>query len=321
MAAMRLSRIALACALACLAGSPAWAAGAERFSFLAVGDVPYYIPDDYAGFESLIAAINASRPAFTVHVGDFKKGGKPCTDETFDKVREYFDTFEQPLVYTPGDNEWTDCHVTGFDPLERLARLRKVFFSGPESLGKRKLPVLRQGGKYVENARWTIGPVVFATVHNVGSNNNLLRDDPAAFQEYLDRTKANVAWLAEAFQQAKRQNARGVVVMTQADPAFDKWSGERSGFNAFVDALTREVKLFAGQTLLVHGDTHVFRVDKPLKTASEPVRTLMRFTRAEVFAEKDLHALRITVDPADPDLFSFSALTIGENLTPEGYSK
>ena len=47
-------------------------ASAEPFTFVAIGDMPYKLPDDYSRFERLIGAINQIQPAFTVHVGDFK---------------------------------------------------------------------------------------------------------------------------------------------------------------------------------------------------------------------------------------------------------
>ena len=49
-------------------------------------------------------------------------------------IRTQFDRFTDPLVYTPGDNEWTDCHRAnngGYHPLERLAFDREVFFDHP----------------------------------------------------------------------------------------------------------------------------------------------------------------------------------------------
>ena len=85
-------------------------AGAERFSFMALGDMPYTLPRDDAGFRRLIDRTNRSKPAFTVHVGDIKNGSTHCTDEVFAKGIELFNTFDAPLIYTPGDNEWTDCH-------------------------------------------------------------------------------------------------------------------------------------------------------------------------------------------------------------------
>jgi hypothetical protein len=72
---------------------------AEPFTFVAIGDMPYRLPDDYGRFERLIGAINRAAPAFTVHVGDIKSGGTPCTDEAFQRIKDYFGTFEQPLVY------------------------------------------------------------------------------------------------------------------------------------------------------------------------------------------------------------------------------
>ena len=38
------------------------------------------------------------------------------------------------VVLTPGDNEWTDCHRVAageYQPLERLAKLREVFYPVP----------------------------------------------------------------------------------------------------------------------------------------------------------------------------------------------
>ena len=96
---------------------------AEQFSFMALGDTPYTVPRDDSAFQRLIARTNQLRPAFTVHLGDIKSGDTHCTDAVFSRALELFDLFEQPLVYTPGDNEWTDCHRANngsYDPVERL---------------------------------------------------------------------------------------------------------------------------------------------------------------------------------------------------------
>jgi len=316
----------LAAATLALGTAPAPAGAEEAFEFVAIGDVPYFVPEDYPAWERLIGAINRSNPAFTVHVGDFKKGSTPCDDETFLKIRDYFNAFEAPLVYTPGDNEWTDCHRRGADPIERLGRLRQLFFATPESPGKRKLRLTRQSEtrgfeKFSENARWSLGPVVFATVHSVGSNNNLLLDKPEAFQEYLERNRADIAWIRETYQIARRDGAKGVAICTQANPFFEKSLEERSGYNGLIDALSSEAQAYSGQTLFVHGDTHSFRLDKPLKRGKDPSYNLMRFTRLEVLAEKDIHGVRVKVDPANPDVFTFGFLTVPENLDAKGYSK
>ena len=119
-------------------------AQSKKFEFIAFGDMPYRLPNDYARFENIITQINSQKSAFSVHVGDFKSGSTPCSDEYFSKIYGYFETFKNPLIYTPGDNEWTDCNRKAageYDPLERLALLRKMFFKEKQSFGAIKIPI------------------------------------------------------------------------------------------------------------------------------------------------------------------------------------
>ena len=44
------------------------------------------------------------------HDGDIKNGSTVCSNEMFANRLELFNTFAHPLIYVPGDNEWTDCH-------------------------------------------------------------------------------------------------------------------------------------------------------------------------------------------------------------------
>lgn len=183
---------------------------AQPFSFVAIGDAPYQMPEGVTQVERLIARINRQQPAFTIHVGDIKNGHSRCDDAHMELIRKLFATFAQPLVYTPGDNEWTDCHRTdngGYDPLERLARVREVFYPTPGmSLGRAPMQLDTQSAdpkftKFVENSRWEKSGVQFATLHVIGSNNNLQRN-PAAANEYFERNAANVAWLNATFARA-----------------------------------------------------------------------------------------------------------------------
>ncbi|MGZ9106637.1 MAG: hypothetical protein ACXW3M_12715, partial [Rhodoplanes sp.] len=196
------------------AGEAAETVGGERaFSFVALGDMPYSVPNDYARFDRLIAAINRLKPAFSVHVGDIKSGTSACTDDALQKVHDQFQTFDQPLVYAIGDNEWTDCHrnrESPFDPRERLAKLRQMFFANPaQSLGRAPMPIETQTRAlpsfttYVENARFTKKDVLFVTLNIPGSNNGFETTDPQAAAEYFERNRANLAWLADSFQRAK----------------------------------------------------------------------------------------------------------------------
>lgn len=111
------------------------------------------------------------------------------------------------------------------DPLERLARLRAVFFPTADSLGQRKTTLTVQAAEpkyvnYVENRLWTHAGVLFITVHNVGSNNNWGRT-PEMDAEYTDRNAANLTWLTQAFERAQKEQARAVVLFTQANPQFE----------------------------------------------------------------------------------------------------
>ena len=120
----------------------------QSFTFGLFGDLGY-VPSEEPWLANVLADLNRD-PAlsFTVHVGDLSSPRYGCTDELQARRLAQFNELSHPLIYTPGDNEWTDCHeeqnVKGFDPLERLAKLRTVFFQGEQSLGKRTMPLLRQ---------------------------------------------------------------------------------------------------------------------------------------------------------------------------------
>jgi hypothetical protein len=265
-----------------------------------------------------------------VHVGDI--GAPPfgsCLDETYYRRRDEFNQSRHPLVYTPGDNEWTDCHQAGNpDSLGRLSKVREVFFQGETSLGQRTMLLTRQSNdphyaKYRENARWTYGGVLFVTLHIPGSNNNLGRT-PEMDAEYAERNAVNLEWLRQAFQHAKQMNSRGVMILIQANPRFEfAWPARRrsamivapapkqtSGYAAFLAELQREVLDYDKPIVLVHGDTHYFRVDKPIilddKRGGGRGSIVEHFTRVELFGYPEAHWVRATVDPADPNVFSFS---------------
>ena len=125
---------ALFCALALFALTAGAASADKPFTFVALGDMPYGKPAKvYAPFRTLISQVNALKPSFTIHIGDIESGSTPCSDQMLRDQFDFMNSFENPLVYTPGDNEWTDCHrkkAGRFDPLERLAFVWKTFFAG-----------------------------------------------------------------------------------------------------------------------------------------------------------------------------------------------
>ncbi len=312
--------------LAVLLAVAAQPAAAQPFEFVALGDTPYKLPDDYVKFDRLIAAINARKPSFSIHVGDIKSGSSPCSDENLKKVLDQFATFEQPLVYTPGDNEWTDCHrprAGGFDPLERLAKVRELFFADPtRSQGRVRIAVESQArvmaerfSTFVENARWSQNGVVFATVHVVGSNNNFEPGAPAVAMEYFARDAANVAWIDATFAHAVASGAKAMVLSWQADvqDVTQKWQGDMprvSGFVNTVNAVERGAKAFGKPVLVIHGDEHVFQVGRFLNAKYKPIPNVLRL---EVMGAEDVHAVRVVVDPDSPGVFGFVPLLVPEN--------
>ena len=276
-------------------------AKAASFSFAAIGDVPYGAPKQ---LEQLARQLNQQSIAFTVHVGDIKSGSSSCSDEYFLTVRELFDRFEQPLIYTPGDNEWTDCHrksCGAYDPLERLEKIRSLFFSTNESLGHRRLPLQVQSSeprfsKFVENRRWAVENISFATLHLVGSNNNWQPELPSV-AEFAEREAANIAWLRETFDYASRQQHVAVVLAMQAD-TFMSDAGAGIGLAPWLQALREEVVRWNKPVLLIQGDTHMYRVDQPLKDNNgQPLRHLMRVV---VPGERDIDAVMVDVNPHNP---------------------
>lgn len=274
--------------------------GAAAFEFAAIGDLPYR-QGDYPKFEELVAAINSQDAAFTVHVGDIKSGSSPCSDQNILTVKEFFQSFTKPLIYTPGDNEWTDCHrqtAGNYDPLERLEFLRRNFFPDQNSLGQNPVRLERQAEPYRENSRWIYEGVVFATLHVVGSSNNLERN-PA---EYSARNQANLAWLSSAFALAREQKSPAVVIFMQADPRFASDPEQRAGFNDLLALLTEEVAGFSGSVLLVHGDSHRLIIDQPLYEGEE---MLANFTRLQVPGDRQVDGVMVNVDPQSPGFFSF----------------
>src|SRR5262245_26395287 len=135
---------------------------AADFTFGALGDTPYSA-DDEARFPALIAAMNREDLAFVVHIGDFKTALAPCSDELYQSRRQWFALSRHPFVLAPGDNEWTDCRRmlgSPYDPLERMRRLRELFFSGSTALGQQPLALVRQPAAtkkahdFPEHARW-----------------------------------------------------------------------------------------------------------------------------------------------------------------------
>lgn len=273
---------------------PPVATPAGSFSFGVFGDAPYF-PDEALQYPLLLKHIDAHDLRFVIHVGDIF--WRPCSDEHYAEVLRNFNRLHQPVVYSPGDNEWTDCWEDGsggYQPRERLARIRQIFFANPaRSLGAHPMPLVSQGGEFVENARWRQDGVVFATVDIPGSDNGMAPfpgRTAADDAEVRRRTEAAAAWTRAAFAEARAAGARAVVIAFQANMHTETRNQWTEAFQPFLRTVEEESRRFGKPVLLAHGDGHVFIVDHPLNG-------IPNVTRLQVPGSPEVGWVRVVVTP------------------------
>jgi hypothetical protein len=302
--------------LAALMLVAAAAVRAEALHFGLFGDTPYshwereQLPD-------VLAEMDRENMAFVVHDGDIKNGASVCSDAVLIDILTVFQASKTPLVYVPGDNEWTDCHRSNngaYDPVERLKKVRELFFVGNRSLGQRTIALTRQSqdpafADYRENVRWEAGGALFVGLNVPGSDNGFhgatRHGGPVA--EYLERSVANRVWLAQAFAHARAKKLAGVLIVIQANPGFEAFSADqtRLGYREFLTQLRAETAAFGLPVALVHGDTHWQRIDQPLLDVSRQ-SLLSNFTRVETYGYPLMGWVKGSVDAADPQVFRFT---------------
>ena len=259
-----MSRRLLAVALlltGCATGTPHQEPDSSAASFALLGDAPYSQPHANL-LDDMIDEINQAKPAFVVHLGDITGGRGPCTDDWFDARKAQFARFAYPFVLIPGDNEWTDCHRTGFDPLERLRKIRALFHSQSPALPE----FSRQSAAWPEHLRWRFGGTLFIALNVPGSNNNLGRT-PQMDAEYAARMVAVFEWLEQAVRLAATPRFQTLVVLFHANPDFEgmrKPHGIADGYETLRAALEKAARKLGKPVVVAHGDTHRFKNDKPM---------------------------------------------------------
>ena len=273
------------------------------------GDSPYGTsPTDRTETDetpAFIASINADpRVDLVLHVGDIHSGSQYCTAAYDREIYDLWTAFKNPLIYTPGDNEWTDCHKTkegghvsfggspvdfaDGDPAANLDLIRSIFFANPGyALGGRHKRVLSQSEvlneawptdvNYVENVMWEQSKVLFMTLNIPGGSNN--DDDPwfgapltqAQTDEMTQRTQADLHWLDVAFAQAQHDGVEAIVISSQADmwDRDGKAVSHIANYEPFIASIAAHTAGFGKPVLLFEGDSHHYRSDNPLR-AGEP---------------------------------------------------
>ncbi len=300
---------------------------AEPFTFVALGDTAYEIPDDYPAYEKLISIINQSKPAFSIHIGD-TKGAGDCGDAFQMQQLEFFNSYEPAVFYTPGNNEWADCwkdNRGGHDPLVVLNSMRGIFFSAAKSLGKYPLDLVRQSDQqndtfpsYAENVRWHKDAVTFLTVNVVGEHNNQFLRDEKLWKEFVEREQANLSWIKAGFADAQARQDKAMVISMHSDIFGELGELEGGPFQRVVQAIADGASQFAGQVLVIHGHEHTFIINKPLRVWDDANGTTLHdnITRLQVYGWPDMKAVTVSVDTSKPWVFGFEPLFGDDNISP-----
>jgi hypothetical protein len=351
----KLAASCIAASLAVFCALSQTAAADERgrpLTLAVIGDWPYSktLLDNS---QLLIDSIDADPDvSLIMHVGDIHSGSMPCTsagirpplatsDPGWNQGIFYlFQQFEDPLVYLPGDNEWSDCHkskqFSSGSPVKELASVRQLFFSRPGvTLGQHVQNVWSQAEHYdpawpedaqfVENVMWADSQVLFVTLNIPGGSNDdatpwsgIFSDPAAQANEVAQRRAANLRWLERAFETARSLRAKAVVVLEQADlwdpEALAPGGAGLGNYTPFVQALAAHSLKFKRPVLLLNGDTHLYFSDQPLadpasvtgKVHNTPA--VPNLTRVVVQGSTNAPAewLRLTIDPRKSQPFSWT---------------
>ncbi len=307
--------LAIALPAALLSAALPWAATASEstyaarngFAFALLGNIPASPREE----ETLAHVLDqvGKEADLAIHVGSIKGENERCEDKLYEQRRALLIQSPVPLILTPGDNDWADCdrEAAGqYGPVERLNRLRDLFFDGPQSLGRLRLDLHRQSETvryrgYPENARWEYGKVMFATFNTPGNQNNF-RAGAGRNGEYEDRIQANAFWLRQVFAAAVRSKAKGIVLAFHADPRFQgKHDVAPDGRDPYADLksnLTKLASKYSGPVLVMHGSndsgTGLQKPDHPLRLKG---KTLQNVTRIRAYGSpRPQYWVKVSVD-------------------------
>ncbi len=258
-AGKRAQRLLLAGLLACLALASPASGAQDKFAF---GYVAHPFGDalaDEADLRQALEQAGQANLAFVV-VGGIKSPIEPCSDELYLQRRALMNQSRHGLVVSVAQSDWSECRYRDGRPaaLERLHRVRELFFADDLSFGATRIPLIRQSANakfrdYAENARWEIGGIMFATV-NLPAENNRYLSAAGRNSEFEDRLVANRDWLQRVVTYAKRKKNRGIVIFCDGDPLRlqDEDRVPRDGFRETRKLLASLAAGFPGRILLVH---------------------------------------------------------------------
>jgi hypothetical protein len=254
----------LATALACQPAAARSARAGEAFQFGVIGHSFKAGPDD-SELRQAIRDTNQANLAFVVATG-IKADSESCSDKLYARRMALLDESAWPLVVSLAASDWSGCKNSAgrSNAIERLNRLRELFFADDHSLGARKLTLARLSASakfrsYAENSQWESGRVLFATI-NLPANNNHFLPEAGRNSEFEDRLVANRSWLQRLFAAAQRKKLEGIVLFSDGDVGVQNadersllpsFSTKQDGFAGMRRQIRTLAKKFSGKVLLV----------------------------------------------------------------------
>jgi hypothetical protein len=315
---MKRAAASLLAALTLLCATHTRAADDEAFEFVVIGHTfPGESGDD--DLRRTIARADKGKPAFVIAAG-IKSASEPCSDKLYLQRKALLNKSDRPLMLVLAGADWTGCRNSAgrTNALERLNRIREIYFDGRESLGERKLELNRQSTitkfrSYAENAYWERGGVLFATI-NLPANNNHFLSEAGRNSEYEDRFVANRAWLQRLFSMAKRRKLAGIVLFSDGDlkahveqgfSLLAGFSSKQDGFGETRKLVRTLAEKYTGKVLLV--DTP--RPPAPVEDAAPAGTLTWRGNLGHVTLTGEWNAVRVEPDAAAP----FTLLSEGKD--------
>ncbi|MEO6918481.1 MAG: hypothetical protein ABI171_05455 [Collimonas sp.] len=259
---------------------------------------------DETTLRNAITETDADNLAFVVANG-IKASSEPCSDQLYNQRKSLLNSAKNGLIVSLSASDWAACRTAADHSaaIERLNRVRDLFFSDEFSFGDSKIPLIRQSTSpkfhsYVENARWEIGNVVFATINLPATNNHYMAEG-GRNSEFEDRQIANREWLQRVFLNASQKKSDAVVLFCDGDPlatqrhrVFD-FNVKRDGFAEIRQRISAHASQFEGKVLIIHGPHE----------AQPPSSTAIIWQRNLGDLEISGSWLKVNFDPANPKLF------------------
>lgn len=227
--------------------------------------------------------------AFIV-VNGIRSETEPCNETLYQQRRDWLEASEHSVIVSLAASDWLSCGNT--NPLHEV---RERLFDGDFTLGASKLPLVRLSSnrkfrRYVENARWELNDMLFATV-NLPAGNNYYRFDAGRNGEFEDRTVANRLWLQRLFALAQQKKMRAIVLFSDGNLWQPYSKVKRDGFLEVRTQIMQMSGKMHGKLLLVDNQN----LNQPAST-----KIVWRGNVGHVSLNPGWHAFRASPNPQQP---------------------